>query len=123
MEISGAQAKSETNVILVKGKGRMPRLFLCFKKLLDFHSCLIFYFYLSFVKKASLPYVSSKKSTNEPVAVNDQQDQPVQSKGSLITNTESSAENNQTTKSQALLTITPKGNSKVDLVKVKKENR
>ena len=45
------------------------------------------------------------------MAVNDQQEQPVQSKGSLITNTESSAENNQTTKSQALLTITPKQNS------------
>ena len=45
------------------------------------------------------------------MAVNDQQEQPVQSKGSLIANTESSAENNQTTKSQALLTITPKQNS------------
>ena len=71
---------------------------------------------MSFVKKASSPHVSSKKSTNEPVpvAVNDQQEQPVQSKGSftsLITNTESSAENNQTIKSQVLLTITPKQNS------------
>ena len=66
---------------------------------------------MSFVKKASSPHVSSKKSTSESVAVNDQQEQPVQSKGSLITNTESSAENNRTTKSQALLTITPKQNS------------
>ena len=48
---------------------------------------------------------------NKPVDVKDQQEQPEQSKCSLITNTESSTKNNQITKSQALLITTPKQNS------------
>lgn len=65
------------------------------------------YFIVTFIKKASSPHVSSKENTNEPVAV---KDKPEQSECCLITNTQSSTKNIQTTKSQAVF-LTPKQNS------------